>query len=488
VADKRLSLFDATLLVMGGIIGVGIFFTPSTVAARAPDPTAFLVLWAAGCGIAMIGALTFAELGATFPRDGGWYVFLREAWGPFVAFLFAWVVLFVVSTGATAVMMSFFTDVVRDLLRNGPSGADVAAGSASTVSSVVGPAGSASCVALGAAVIVLMTALTMCGVKIGATFQNVCMIVKLAAIAAMVFAGFALFQSGSAPVVAPPAAPEGGIARGMLAAILPVLFSCGGWQMVCYIAPQVRDPQKTLPRAIVLGVLGVAVVYLSINAAYLRVIGIGGLAADRGFASVMAERTLGGGGATLLRVAMAFSALGVCAVTIIATPWMYVAMAREGLFFARFAKLNARTGAPILALVVQCALCLAYWFWGEAGAARLAELPKDSAEAKSLVTPDVLTSAVVYIEWVFHALVAVALLRLRARRPELPRPFTSPLYPLAPVLYLLFAIAVVCGNLVQANVRDTAIGLSLLAVGALVYTPWRALVARSSRAARTSAA
>jgi APA family basic amino acid/polyamine antiporter len=483
VADKRLSLFDATLLVMGGIIGVGIFFTPSTVAARAPDPTAFLVLWAAGCGIAMIGALTFAELGATFPRDGGWYVFLREAWGPFVAFLFAWVVLFVVSTGATAVMMSFFTDVMRDLLRSGPSNADAAAGSAvasgaaAQATSLIGLPGSASCVALGAAVIVLMTALTMCGVKIGATFQSVCMIVKLAAIAAMVFAGFALFQSGSAPVVAPPPAPEGGIARGMLAAILPVLFSCGGWQMVCYIAPQVRDPQKTLPRASPLGVRAPAVVYLSINAAYLRVLGIGGLAADRGFASVMAERTLGGGGATLLRVAMAFSALGVCAVTIIATPWMYVAMAREGLFFARFAKLNARTGAPILALVVQCALCLAYWFWGEAGAARLAELPKDSAEARNVVTPDVLTSAVVYIEWVFHALVAVALLRLRARRPELPRPFTSPLYPLAPVLYLLFAIAVVCGNLAQANVRDTAIGLSLLAVGALIYLPWRRLVA-----------
>jgi APA family basic amino acid/polyamine antiporter len=488
LADKRLSLFDATLLVMGGIIGVGIFFTPSTVAARAPDPAAFLVLWAAGCGIAMIGALTFAELGATFPRDGGWYVFLREAWGPFVAFLFAWVVLCVVSTGATAVMMSFFTDVMRDLLRSHPTADALASGAVAQAASPIGPAGSASCVALGAAIIVLMTALTMCGVKIGATFQNVCMIVKLAAIAAMVFAGFALFTSGSAPEVAPPPPPEAGIARGMLAAILPVLFSCGGWQMVCYIAPQVRDPQKTLPRAIVLGVLGVAVTYLSINAAYLRVIGIGGLAADRGFASVMAERTLGGHGATLLRVAMAFSALGVCAVTIIATPWMYVAMAREGLFFARFAKLSAKTGAPMLALAVQCALCLAYWFWGEAGAARLAELPKDSPEAQRLVTPDVLTSAVVYIEWVFHALVALALLRLRAKRPELPRPFTSPLYPLSPVLYLLFAIAVVCGNLAQANVRDTAIGLSLLAIGALVYTPWRALVARSSRGAGASTA
>jgi APA family basic amino acid/polyamine antiporter len=459
VAAKQLNLFDATLLVMGGIIGVGIFFTPSSVAAAVPDPPAFLGLWAIGCAAAMVGALTFAELGATFPKDGGWYVFLREAFGPFVAFLFAWVVLCVVSTGATAVMMSFLTDTLRSLV---PS---------------IGPAGSASCVAIGALVIVFITALTMCGVKVGATFQNACMIVKLVAIGAMVFAGFVLYHSSAETAVAPPPLPAGGIARGMVAAVLPVLFTCGGWQMVCYIAPQVRDPQKTLPRAIVLGVLGVAAVYLSINAAYLRVMGIGALARDPGFASEMAARTLGADGAPFLRAAMAFSALGCSAVTIIATPWLYVAMAREGLFFARFARLNKTTGAPMLALGVQAALCLAYWFWGQAGAARVALLPKGSLEARSILTPEVLTSAVVYIEWVFHACVALALLRLRATRPSLPRPFKSPLYPLAPILYLAFAIAVVFGNLAQANVRDTAIGLGVTLFGALIYVPWRRLVA-----------
>jgi APA family basic amino acid/polyamine antiporter len=465
LAAKQLNLFDATLLVMGGIIGVGIFFTPSSVAARVPDPFAFLGLWAIGCGAAMVGALTFAELGATFPRDGGWYVFLREAFGPFVAFLFAWVVLCVVSTGATAVMMSFFTDTLRSLV---PS---------------LGPPGSASCVATGAVVILFVTALTMCGVKIGATFQNLCMIVKLAAIGAMVIAGLALYHASTESALPPPPIPEGGIARGMVSAVLPVLFTCGGWQMVCYIAPQVRDPQRMLPRAIVLGVTGVALVYLSINGAYLRVMGIGALAHDPGFASEMAVRTLGAGGAPFLRAAMAFSALGVCAVTLIATPWLYVAMAREGLFFARFAKLNRVTGAPMLALVVQAALCLAYWFWGQAGAARVALLPKDSPEARSILTPEVLTSAVVYIEWVFHACVAIALLRLRATRPSLPRPFKSPLYPLAPVLYLAFAIAVVFGNLAQANVRDTVIGLGVMLFGALIYVPWRRLVAREPRIA-----
>jgi len=153
---------------------------------------------------------------------------------------------------------------------------------------------------------------------------------------------------------------------------------------------------------------------------------------------------------------MAISALGVAIVTILATPWLYVAMAREKLFFARFANTNPRTGAPTAALLVQAAVALAYWFWGKA---------------------DVLVNSVVFVEWIFHALVAVALLRLRATRPDLARPFRSPFYPLAPVLYVLFALAVVLGTLLQANVRDTTIGLSLLLVGALVYRPWRKLVA-----------
>ena len=152
---------------------------------------------------------------------------------------------------------------------------------------------------------------------------------------------------------------------------------------------------------------------------------------------------------------MAISALGVAIVTIVATPWLYVAMAKERLFFARFEKVHPRTGAPIAALLVQGAMVLAYWTWGHA---------------------DVLVDSVVFVEWIFHALVAVALLRLRATRADLPRPFRSPFYPLAPILYVLFALAVVLGTLIQANVRDMRIGLSVLALGALVYRPWRKLV------------
>ena len=428
-ALRQLSLLDATLLVMGGIIGVGIFYTPRLVAQHVPDPTAFLSMWAIGGVVAFAGALTFAELGATFPKAGGWYVFLREAFGPFVSYLFAWIVLCVVSTGAVSV-------IVRVL-----------------VQSVPGLPGSWH-FPVGATVIVLVTGLAMLGVKAGATLQNACMAIKLGAIAAMAGVGL-LLAAPAAPPAAPHPSPDGGLGLGMVHALLPVLFAFGGWQLLFYVAPQVKDPQRTLPRAILLGILGVVLTYLAINAAYLRVLGIEGLIADPAFASEMARRTLGGTGGEILRGAMAVSALGITIAIIVTSPWLYVAMAREGLFFARFAETHPKTGAPIPALLAQGAVALLYWTWGQA---------------------DLLVDSVVFVEWIFHLLVAIALLRLRARRPELPRPFASPLYPLAPVLYALLATAVVVGTLAQSEPRSAWIGLGVLALAAAIYLPWRRLV------------
>lgn len=435
MTPRALSWLDATLLVMGGIIGVGIFFNARAVAELVPDATWFLALWGVGGIVALFGALTFAELGPSLPEAGGWYVFLRAAFGPFTAFLFACVVLFVISTGAIAVMASICVANLHGIVPG------------------IGAPGSASSMLAGAILIVAVTGVTMLGVKAGATFQNACMVIKIAAIVVLVAAAWA-FTSDAVPAAAVPPMPAS-LLGGAVRALLPVLFACGGWQMLCYVAPRVRDPQRTLPRAIVVGVLAVIVLYLLLNGAYVHVLGIGGIASDAQFASTMARRTLGNTGGAILRGAIGVSALGVCIVTILATPWLYVAMAREGLFFAGIGRLHPKTGAPVNALSLQMLVALAYWFWGRA---------------------EVLVDSVVFVEWIFHALVAVALLRLRATRPDLPRPFRSPLYPLAPAGYLVIATAVVAGNLIQANARAVVIGASVLAVGALIYRPWRALV------------
>jgi len=431
--ERRLSPFDATMLVMGSIIGVGIFYKPHGVAALVPEPWAYATAWLLGALAAVCGAMTFAELAGTFPRTGGWYVFLRESFGGLAAFLFAWVVLLVVSTGACAGVAEFVAQRVESLAGLGgddPVRRRLIAGG----------------------IVVAITAVAATGVKSGALFQNVCMVTKLAAIAGFVGAGL-LFVDAPPLQALPAQAPTEPVALRLVAATLPVLFAFGGWQLVTYIAPHVADPQRTLPRAIVLGVLGVAVVYGLFNAAFVRVLGFGGLADHADVPALFAEHALGAAGARVLEAAIAVSGLGFLVAVLVTTPGIYVAMAQERLFLRSVGRVHPRTGAPLVALSIQCAVCLAYL-------------------ALSGDVRNELGDAVVFAEWIFHALVGAALLRLRATRPELPRPFTSPLYPLLPLVYTLLASAVVVGNLVASPWPVTALGLGVLAVGALFYVPW----------------
>lgn len=428
---RELNLFDATMYVMGGIIGVGIFYNPASIAANVPHTGWFLALWVLGGLIALAGALTCAELGGSLPRSGGFYVFLQEAWGSFVAFLFAFVVLGVITTGACAVVASICVDNVCALV----------------------PSLSGARTALGATLLGGVTVFALFGAKAGAWLSNACMVLKLGAILALVVGALVVFTPD---VATAPAPVVGEVRAGALgAALLPIFFACGGWQQVCYLAGEVREPQRTVPRAIALGVVLCIGVYLLVNWAYLRVLGVEGLAGNTGFAREVAEKALGGLGGKLLTAAMAVSALGITVVLIVTTPWMFVAMAREGLFFQSFARVHPRTGAPVLAVAALGVMCLFWWFEGQAGA---------------------LVDATVFAEWVFHALIALGLLKLRALRKDLPRPFQSPLYPLAPLAYLVIALVVVWQNAPLSREATTFPSLVVLGIGAAVYLPWRRLV------------
>jgi APA family basic amino acid/polyamine antiporter len=433
----RLSLFDATMLVMGGIIGVGIFFKPHSLAQIVPYTGPYFALWIIGAIAALAGAMTFAELGGSFPRTGGWYVFLREGFGPMVAFLFAWIVLLVISTGACAAVGEFAAQRLWALW------------APDQTPSFAQTRGIAAIMVLG------VTALGMCGIKTSVIFQNICMLTKLLAIGAFVFAGLVLYKLPPAiPTPAITDAASSGIPwAAMIRGLLPVLFTYGGWQLVTYIAPSLKDPERNLPRSIVLGVAGVGIVYLMLNWAYVRVLGIQGVAQMEDVPLELALRTFGESGATFLTAAMAISALGFLVATLIATPGIYVAMADEGLFVKAVGRRHSRTGAPVIALALQAMICLGY-----------IALSSDVVNA--------LADSVVFAEWIFHGLCALALLRLRRRKPELPRPFTSPLYPFFPVLYAGVAIAVVVGNLWASDMQTSGLGLAVLALGAVIYLPW----------------
>jgi APA family basic amino acid/polyamine antiporter len=431
VGDRRLSLFDATLLVMGGSIGVGIFFTPQSVAKLLPASGPFFGLWALGGLLALAGALTFAELAASFPQAGGWYVYLREAFGRPTAFLFAWVVLIVVSTGASAVIGDFCATQIELLAFGGPASPGVH-------------------LALGFALIAAITAIALTGVKSGALLQDACMLLKAGALLAIIGGAFLLAEP-AAPAVASAGNWTG---ADVVRAALPVLFAYGGWHIATYLGHTIRDPARNLPRAMVAGTLGTIALYLLVNGAFVRVLGMEGLATTEGFAGVVARRTLGGAGGTLLIAAMAVSSFGVCITILLGSPWVYVAMARDGLFFRAVGAVSPRTGAPVNALLLQAALATGYLAWGRAGT---------------------VTDAVVFAEWIFHAQCGFALMRLRARRPELPRPFRSPLYPLAPLLYSGLAALLVVGAIVFAEPWKTGLGLGVLAAGGVAYVTWRKL-------------
>ncbi len=444
---RLLSLFDAVMIVMGGILGVGIFFAPEKAALYAGgDATTFLALWVIGGVLALAGAMTFAELAGPFPRSGGRFVFLREGFGRFPAFLFAWIVLLVVSTGAIASIADFFTGTLLDVLDvPGP-----------------GPGEPRSLLHLGvgSAVLIALTLVALRGARAGATFQNVCMLLKLSAMFVLAAAGFVLADGPSAgaldraQVLGASDATGASFARGMLS----VLYTYGGWQLITYIAPAVRDPQRTLPRALLLGVSGVTLVYFLFNLSALRALGMSGVtgldpSVTGTFGTRFAAAAFGSGaGSTFVGLAMALSALGICAAIILATPGVYVAMAREGLFFRVFGQLGERTSAPWAALWVQLAVALGYFLTATAG--ELAE-------------------SVVFAEWIFHALVGLALLRIRATRKDLERPFRSPFYPLFPVAYVGLALWILVSNLLETQWEVISTGLIVLAAGALVYSPWR---------------
>jgi len=453
---KKLTLLDATLLVMGGIIGVGIFFNPHTIAARVPAAGPYLALWLFGGLVAIAAGFTFAELGGSFPRAGGWFVYLRAAFGRPVAFVFAWVVLTVQSTGAIASIAKFCASRVHVLAPGW-----------------VGEGAPVSELAVAALLVLCVTGVALFGVKRAALVQNACMLTKLFVIAALVVGGL-LFVGRDGELAAPAPATERTLTGGsLLLALLPLFYTLGGWQLVGYIAPEVKDPVRNVPRAILLGVLGVVIVYLGVNASYLAVLGIDGLAGDPAFARTLSQRAFGDLGERVLAAGMCVSAFGICVVNIIATPWLYVAMAREGLFFEAVGRVEPRTGVPRRALLLQGAITCLYL----------------------LLTLDFLVDSVVFVEWIFHLLAAAGLLLLRARQPELARPFRSPLYPLAPLLYLAAACLVVGGNLLVprhalaadgqpltlwgVSIELRVLGLSIVLAGALLYRPWRALVERA---------
>ena len=424
---RALGSFDATMVVVGGIIGSGIFVVPSVVAQRLPTPGLVLAAWVAGGAIALAGAFAFAELATLFPRAGGEYVYLREAYHPLVAFLFGWASLLLIQGGGLAAVSITFAQYGLRLLGRNPAYASVAA----------------------AVSIAVVAAVNCVGVKPGSRLLNVLVILKFVALAALIGGGL-LFPPAAGSIVPRPNPPSTAGFPAFGAALVPILFAYGGWQSVNLVAEETRDPQRTIPRALIVGMGIVITVYLLANLAYLRVLGHAGLASVQTPAAEALQRIFGAGADRWIAAAIAISAFGFLDLTLLAQTRIYYAMGKDGVFFPGLARLHPAFGTPILAILLQAG-------WGI-----LLALTGTYGE---------LVDSVVFGDWIFFGLTVAAIFVFRRRIPlagREPGVFRTPGYPILPALFVA-AAAVVVASAIRTNPLRSAIAIALLATGPLVY-------------------
>ena len=425
---RRLGLFATAAFVVGNIIGSGIFRVPSAVAADAGSVGAALAVWILGGVVTTCGALAMAELAAMLPRSGGLYVYLREAFGPAAAFVFGWTALFLTPAGTAGVAL-VFAQYVGTLVPLGALGERAVAAAAV---SVLGIAAYRS-------------------TRGGAAIQGAATLAKLLGIVVLVALAFALGdgRAGAFGAGAPPAGtPAGG---GILLALVAALWSFNGFQDMLNVAGEVRDPGRALPRALVLGMAAVVLVYLAANLAYLWVLPFAELRASPVVASAMAARVLGSAGAALVSALVIVSTFGTLNGIVVTMPRFFYAMAADGLLFAPLARVHPRFGTPHVAILAYtlCALLLV-WF-------------------RSF---EQLSAAFVLGLWPFSAAAAAAVLVLRRTRPDLPRPYRTPGYPFVPLVFVA-GVALVLGNAILERPASTLLGIVLTLLGVPVYVVWR---------------
>jgi len=324
---RRLGLFDITMIVMGGIIGSGIFINPYVVARQVPSTILILAAWAFGGLIALAGAFIYAELSSQTSTSGGQYVYLRDAFHPALAFVYGWALLLVTQSGGMAAVAVTFAKYVCALGQMEAN--DTVAALLATI------------------VLIALTIINCLGVRAGSTTQNLFMILKLIAIAALVGFGLTVTGAPASAIATPTVVASGGSTSSLPgiwnsltafgAALIPVQFAYGGWQTSCFVAGEVREPRKNLPRGLLLGVLGVIAVYLSVNFVCVHALGAQGLGETRTPASAVMRLALGENGARIIAVGIALSTAGFLSQSMLTAPRVYFAMAEDGLFFARLA-------------------------------------------------------------------------------------------------------------------------------------------------------
>jgi APA family basic amino acid/polyamine antiporter len=468
--QQRLRLFDATTLVVGSMIGSAIFLALPIMAREVPSPAVLIGLWIFGGLFTILGANCCAELAAMLPGAGGQYVFLREAFGNLWAFLFGWTQFLIIQTGTNAAVAIAFAKYLgslvpgcgeKDVLATIPMGSLLPAAVQTHLPKGLEQLEINSAQLVASAVIVLLTAVNMRGLREGVWVQNVFTGLKVAALAALSLAG--LWHGISSPHFIPLSGLlsdekvlGAGLLAGLAVALSKALFAYDAWYTVTFVAEEVHDSKRTLPYALLWGTVAVSAIYVLANLAYLAVLPVSQIAGveDDRVAVAVGITLFGNLGATLVIIAVLVSTFGCLNGLILGGARLCFAMARDGLFLRSCGSLHPRTGMPATALVYQAIVSIALTF---------------SGSYSGLLTYTMFASVF------FTGLMVAAVYRLRFQRPDLPRPYRCWGYPVTPALYLAMCLPFLA-YVIVGNPLASGIGVLLMLSGVPFYAIWRARV------------
>lgn len=423
---RKLNLFDAAMVSSGAMIGSGIFMNSSESAKFLQTPAQLLAVWAVGGLVAFLGGLCFAELGGMFAQSGGQVVYLDRAFAPWLGFLFGWTLFTTIQTGAIAAVATTCARFIGTFLPMSDIGVRL----------------------LAAGIIWTLSVVNILGLRPGSVVQNVTTVLKFAALLALIGAGFFLYK-GPARALGPvfPGGLDIGVLSAMGLALMPALFSYGGWQNLNFIAGEVKNPGRTLPRAIIAAVTLVVAVYILSNVVYVRVLGLPTIAASTKLASDAFAAAVGSWGGRFISLAIVISTFGITNVFILTGARVYRSMAESRAFLPVAGRVHPRFGTPHVAIILQ------------SGWATVLLLSNTYGQLLQFVT---------FGDWIFFGLTALALIVLRRKMPDAPRPYRVWGYPVVPALFFLVSAAVVI-NVFAASFLKSAVGTLLILAGLPVF-------------------